>query len=62
MISPKPGKHLPLLEKADMRCEKFGKSDDPWLQRLLARIPRMVVVVAQVNRMTCQLWAMMTKE
>lgn len=47
---------------AVMRCEKFGKSDDPWLQRMMARKPRMVVVVAQANRMARQLWAMMTKE
>lgn len=32
-----------------------------WLARMLARKPKMLVVIALANRMARQLWAMMTK-
>ena len=42
--------------------ERKGHCEDPWLERMLAKRPRMVVAVALANRMARRLWAMMTKE
>ncbi len=39
-----------------------GRCDDPWLERMLARRPRLVVAIALANRMARQLWAMLTSE
>lgn len=41
--------------------ERKGHCDDPWLARMLAKRPRMVVAVALANRMARRLWAMLTK-
>ena len=38
-----------------------GRTDDPWLARMLARKPRMLVAVALANRMARIVWALMTK-
>lgn len=38
-----------------------GAPDGSWLQRMLARKPRMVVAVALANRMARRLWAMLVK-
>ena len=35
-----------------------GETDDPWLARMLARKPRMVVAVALANRMARIAWAL----
>ena len=42
--------------------ERKGHCEDPWLERMLTKRPRMVVAVALANRMARRLWAMMTKE
>ena len=39
-----------------------GETADPWLARMLARKPRMLVAVALANRMARITWALMTKE
>ena len=39
-----------------------GRTDDPWLARMLARKPRMLVAVALANRMARIVWALMTKK
>jgi transposase len=38
-----------------------GSTKDPWLARMLARKPRMLVAVALANRMARIAWALMTK-
>ena len=38
-----------------------GRTDDPWLARMLACKPRMLVAVALANRMARIVWALMTK-
>ena len=38
-----------------------GRTNDPWLARMLMRKPRMLVAVALANRMARILWALMTK-
>ena len=38
-----------------------GATKDPWLARMLARKPRMLVAVALANRMARIVWALMTK-
>ena len=38
-----------------------GRTDDPWLARMLARKPRMLVAVALANRMARIVWALATK-
>ena len=38
-----------------------GATKDPWLARMLARKPRMLVAVALANRMARIAWALMTK-
>ena len=38
-----------------------GATKDPWLARMLARKPRMLVAVALANRMARTVWALMTK-
>ena len=38
-----------------------GRTNDPWLARMLARKPRMLVAVALANRMGRIVWALMTK-
>mmetsp|Transcript_18371 Transcript_18371/g.29658 ORF Transcript_18371/g.29658 Transcript_18371/m.29658 type:complete len:341 (+) Transcript_18371:334-1356(+) len=40
--------------------ERKGHCDDPWVARMLAKRPRMVVAVALANRMARRLWAMLT--
>lgn len=42
--------------------ERFGMPNNGWLTRMRARTPRMVVAIAQANRMARGLWAMMTKQ
>ena len=39
-----------------------GEAADPWLGRMLARKPTMLVAVALANRMARIIWALMTKE
>ena len=39
-----------------------GETNDPWLARMLARKPRMLVAVALANRMARIVWALMTKK
>ena len=39
-----------------------GRTADPWLTRMLARKPRMLVAVALANRMACMVWALSTKK
>ena len=39
-----------------------GEAADPWLGRMLARKPTMLVAVALTNRMARIIWALMTKE
>ena len=39
-----------------------GRTNDPWLVRMLARKPRMLVAVALANRMGRIVWALMTKK
>ena len=39
-----------------------GTTNDPWLARMLARKPRMLVAVALANRMARIVWALMTKK
>ena len=39
-----------------------GRTNDPWLARMLARKPRMLVAVALANRMARIVWALMTKK
>ena len=38
-----------------------GRTEDPWLARMLACKPRMLVAVALANRMARIAWALMTK-
>ena len=38
-----------------------GATKDPWLARMLARKPRMLVAVALANRMARIVWALLTK-
>ncbi|MCY4441203.1 MAG: IS110 family transposase, partial [Deltaproteobacteria bacterium] len=38
-----------------------GATKDPWLARMLARKPRMLVAVALANRMARIAWALLTK-
>jgi transposase len=35
--------------------------ENSWLARMLARKPRMLVAIAQANKMARSIWAMMTK-
>lgn len=42
-------------------AERAGRQQDPWLARLLARKPRLVVAIALANKMARAVWAMMTK-
>ena len=42
-------------------ASRRGRTDDPWLARMLARKPRMLVAVALANRMARIVWALMTK-
>ena len=37
-------------------------TNDPWLARMLARKPRMLVAVALANRIARIIWALMTKK
>ena len=39
-----------------------GRTNDPWLARMLARKPCMLVAVALANRMARIVWALMTKK
>ena len=39
-----------------------GATNDPWLARMLARKPRMLVAVALANRMARIIWALTTKK
>lgn len=39
-----------------------GVTEESWLERMLARKPRMVVVIALANKMARAAWAMQTKE
>ena len=39
-----------------------GETTDPWLARMLARKPRMVVAVALANRMARIVWALMVNK
>ena len=39
-----------------------GETNDPWLARMLARKPRMLVAVALANKMARIVWALMTKK
>ena len=39
-----------------------GVTTDPWLARMLARKPRMLIAVALANRMARIVWALMTKK
>ena len=39
-----------------------GKTNDPWLARMLARKPRMLVAVALANKMARIVWALMTRK
>ena len=39
-----------------------GETSDPWLARMLARKPRMLVAVALANRMARIVWALTTKK
>jgi transposase len=43
-----------------LRCSKAAKSN-PWLQRLLARRPRLVVAVALANKTARVAWAVMAR-
>ena len=39
-----------------------GETNDPWLARMLARKPRMLVAVALANKMARIVWALMTRK
>ena len=43
-----------------LRCFKAARSD-PWLQRLLAKRPRLVVAVALANKTARIAWAVMAR-
>jgi len=40
---------------------RHGAAEGSWLQRMLARKPRMLVAIALANKMARSLWAMLTK-
>ena len=40
---------------------RFGASAGSWLERMLARKPRMLVSVALANKMARMVWALLTK-
>ena len=44
------------------RAVRRGRTNDPWLARMLVRKPRMLVAVALANRMARIVWALMTKK
>ena len=44
------------------RAVRRGATGDPWLDRMLARKPRMLVAVALANRMARILWALATRK
>ena len=39
-----------------------GETNDPWLARMLARKPRMLVAVALANKMARIVWALVTRK
>ena len=39
-----------------------GETNDPWLARMLARKPRMLVAVALANKMARIVWVLMTRK
>ena len=41
---------------------RHGETNDPWLARMLARKPRMLVAVALANKMARIVWALMTRK
>ena len=43
-------------------ASRRGVTSDPWLARMLARKPRMLIAVALANRMARIVWALMTKK
>ena len=47
---------------AVQHATRCGETADPWLARMLARKPRMLVAVALPNRMARIAWALTTKE
>ena len=42
-------------------ASRRGVTSDPWLARMLARKPKMLIAVALANRMARIVWALMTK-
>ncbi len=54
-----------LIIGAMSRLNRLGRSRIPqgsWLERMLARKPRMLVAIALANKMARAIWAMMTKQ
>ncbi len=49
---------MAVVQKAVRR----GETADPWLARMLARKPRMLVAVALANKMARIAWALMTNK
>ena len=43
-------------------ASRKGAPDGTWLQRMLARKPRMLVAIALANKMARSIWAMLTKD
>jgi len=43
-------------------ASRYGASEGSWLERMLAKKPRMLVAIALANKMARRLWAMMTKQ
>ncbi len=44
------------------QANRRGQTTDPWLARMLARKPKMLVAVALANRMARIVWALKTKK
>ncbi len=44
------------------RAVRRGRTNDPWLARMLVRKPRMLVAVALANRMARIVWALIDEE
>ncbi|WP_424988630.1 hypothetical protein [Microbulbifer sp. S227A] len=42
-------------------ASRFGVKKGSWLERLLARKPKLVAAITLANRMARAIWAMMTK-
>lgn len=44
------------------RLERSRIVQGSWLERMLARKPRMLVAIALARKMACTIWAMLTKQ